>query len=137
MTKPGDIKLEYLGIGSILSGRRIRVPRYQRSFAWKDSHVTDYLSDIQAAMTDGESEYFLGSIVATSDDRQIVEIVDGQQRLATTAMLIAAARDWYIKQNELESAVDLEREFLLKKDRRSKETYPRLNLNDVDHPGGG
>lgn len=133
MSKPGDIKLDYLGIGSLLSGRNVRVPRYQRSYAWEESHVADFLRDIQAAMADNEAEYFLGSIVATGSSDDQVEVVDGQQRLATTAVLIAAVRDWYVDNGDIESAVELERDFLMKKDRRSKDLVPKLTLNDVDH----
>ena len=82
-------------------------------------------------MADKEDEYFLGSIVATADD-DIVEVVDGQQRLATTMILIAAIRDWHFEQKDVETAAELELELLQKKDRRTKEIHPKLMLNDVD-----
>lgn len=133
MSRTGDISLEYTGIGNLLSTRHCRVPRYQRAYAWEKAHVGELLQDIQSAIADTEPEYFLGSVVATSMTSTAVEIVDGQQRLATVSMIIAAIRDWFLDHNDEDSAVQLETEFLYKKDRRTKEISPRLRLNDADN----
>ena len=133
MATPSDIRLEYIGIANILATRKIQVPRYQRSYAWEASHVTAFLEDIQAAMADNEPEYFLGSIVATSVAEGSAEVVDGQQRLATTAILIAAVRDWYAQNGDKEGALSFETDFLAKTERRTKEKKAKLQLNDVDH----
>jgi hypothetical protein len=58
-----------------------------------------------------EGEYFLGSIVVTTRGA-LPEVVDGQQRLATTTMtttiLLAAIRDYLVKTKDLNLAsVDL------------------------------
>ena len=90
------MKIEQVGIGKALADKQLAVPVYQRSYAWKRGHAQDLFQDYQNALTTSES-YFLGSIVAAAgSDRP--EIVDGQQRLATTAILIAAIRDYFASQ---------------------------------------
>jgi hypothetical protein len=120
-------------IGHALSDKRLGVPIYQRSYAWGEVHVTDLLQDLGAAMADGENEYFLGSIVATTgvDDRE--EIVDGQQRLATTSILIAAVRDYFYSNGDKDRASDIEREYLSTRDIRTQEKTAKLRLNDNDN----
>jgi hypothetical protein len=69
----------------------------QRSYAWKASHVRDLLTDLNGAIAKGATEYFLGSIVVVKPHGQagFFEVHDGQQRLATTMILIAAIRDFF------------------------------------------
>lgn len=83
------------GIGQLLREWRVRVPYYQRSYAWKKAQVSELYDDFRRAITEGREHYFLGSIVGcqlgpSSDE---IEIVDGQQRLATSMILLAAIRD--------------------------------------------
>jgi uncharacterized protein with ParB-like and HNH nuclease domain len=74
---------------------RYAVPHYQRDYSWKTEHCEQVWVDVIAAWTK-RSEYFLGSIVLNSENRGATgkwEIVDGQQRLATFAILLSAVRD--------------------------------------------
>src|SRR5690606_92485 len=79
--------------------------------------------------------YFLGTIVLTrgKNDGEF-EVADGQQRLATTTILIGAIRDYLSKlgTEEKEAAREITREFMLKYDYREKENLPKLTLNSVD-----
>jgi hypothetical protein len=128
-----QMEIDLDAIGHALSDKRLCVPIYQRSYAWTETHVTDLLQDMATAIDDGEAEYFLGSIVATagSDERQ--EIVDGQQRLATTSILMAAIRDYFFLQGDKDRASDIEREYLSTRDIRTQEATPKLRLNDNDN----
>jgi uncharacterized protein with ParB-like and HNH nuclease domain len=90
-----NISIELAGIGKALINKRLAVPIYQRSYAWEDKHVLDLFSDISEAISKNETEYFVGSIVTTKNETQRPEVVDGQQRLATTTILIAAIRDYF------------------------------------------
>ena len=66
----------------------------QRSYAWEKENARELFQDLQKAIDDNEPEYFLGSIVVTRSDGHVV---DGQQRLATTSILLAATRDYCLK----------------------------------------
>ncbi len=90
-----DIDKETLG--HALIDRRLDVPKNQRSYAWEEEHVTDLYKDLAGEINAGNPEYFLGSIVAVATGDGHVEINDGQQRLATTAILLAAIRDFFDK----------------------------------------
>lgn len=84
------------------------VPPYQRPYSWTSKEAGQLLDDIIAASgVDGsetaEPDYFLGAILLLTSARETsfdpkgpvrnAEIVDGQQRLVTLAILSAALRD--------------------------------------------
>lgn len=126
-----DIRLE--GIGHALSDKRLSVPIYQRSYAWEDKHVKDLLLDISNAIQNNETEYFLGSVVIIQDDVERLTVVDGQQRLATITIFIAAIRDYFNDNGETARATDLENEYLSKRDLVSQEKEAKLKLNEIDN----
>ena len=127
------MKIELDGIGHILEDNHLSVPKYQRSYAWEEKHVTDLFKDISTAIQQTEKEYFLGSIVMTGDSKDNLEVVDGQQRLATTTMLIAAIRDYFFHTGDKDRASQITTRFLMDKDLWSQEIIPRLHLNEIDH----
>jgi hypothetical protein len=90
-----EIKIELKGVAAILKEKNSYVPRYQRSYAWKKQNVKDFLLDITGAISTSASEYFLGSVVISQREEDRPEIVDGQQRLATTCIVVAAIRDYF------------------------------------------
>lgn len=82
--------------------RWFRVPEYQRPYVWEKEEVADLLDDIAVAQQSSPaSQYFLGSIVFQTHDRQDAgghayqehDLLDGQQRLTTCLLLHAVARD--------------------------------------------
>lgn len=126
-----DIKLE--GIGHVVSDNSLSVPRYQRSYAWEDRQVSELFQDIATAIGEKEKEYFLGSIVVMNEPPNRPEVVDGQQRLATTSILLCAIRDYFYKNGDRARADDIENKYLVKRDLRTQERVPRLQLNEADH----
>lgn len=69
------------------------VPKYQREYTWKKWQWEQLLYDID----DNDPGYFMGSIICVNDNPElppgeelIYEVVDGQQRLTTLSLLIAA-----------------------------------------------
>lgn len=75
------------------------VPKYQRGYAWEDDAITDFIDDISRSMENRLNgkprDHFFGGIVAARKDvpdstRSNHEIIDGQQRLASFVMLVAA-----------------------------------------------
>lgn len=126
-----DIKLE--GIGHVVSDNSLSVPRYQRSYAWEERQVGELFQDIATAIGEKEKEYFLGSIVVMNEPPNRPEVVDGQQRLATTSILLCAIRDYFYKNGDRTRADDIENKYLVKRDLRTQEKVPRLQLNESDH----
>src|SRR3954449_2986471 len=106
-----QIAFEQAGLGSILKHHQLVVPPNQRDYAWIDRQVKQLFQDYAKAIADGEQGYFLGTIVTIPRVNDTIEVVDGQQRLATTAILLAAMRD-YLRGKEDVLVESINNEFL-------------------------
>jgi len=133
----GGIDFELKGIASLLEEATFTVPTYQRSYAWEAVHIDDFWSDLHGSLSreGGGPDYFLGSIVLTREsmsDRLVV--IDGQQRLATTSLFLAALREIAAEQQKDDFAREITSQFLTEYDFEEEERVPRLRLNATDDP---
>ena len=120
------------GIGEFIHHRRFfHVPDHQRDFAWTDEEVEQFLNDIIGAIKEGEQDYFLGLVVVVKPKQQhgAWQILDGQQRLATTTMIYAAMREWLHSAGFESEAIRLQEDFIGSKELGETEPTPRLTLN--------
>jgi hypothetical protein len=134
MATTGTFGTEKVGIAHLLKNTNVVVPQYQRSYAWEDRHVIDFLDDIERAVKGEASEYFLGSVVLAegTDSKGRPEVVDGQQRLATTTILIAEVRNHFLA-NKDEKHHNIDSQFLMSRDLRSDGDIQKLELNERDN----
>ena len=73
-----------------LNDNKYIVPSYQRPYSWTQEQCTQLYEDITKAFIENDS-YFVGNIVlASKEDNERQEIVDGQQRLITLWLFIKA-----------------------------------------------
>lgn len=122
------------GIAHALKEGNLFVPANQREYSWEEKHVLDLYEDIADAISKGAQEYFLGSIVvATDPSKHKKAVFDGQQRLATTSIFLAAIRDYFHKNNEDERAKWVADQFLTEIEPKSLEYVPKLRLSKTDH----
>ena len=131
-----NTRVDTLGIATILSSSRHIVPIYQRSFVWtkEDEQVQEFLTDIHMAFKKQE-EYFLGSIVVIpGDNDQPLTIVDGQQRLTVTTLLLNQIINKFIDLNEQNNYTHYHEKFIATYVPRERRFMPRLILNQVDDP---
>ena len=126
------LKFDHMGIGKLLADGRLVVPLNQRDYSWGFDEIDDLLQDFAEAMDSDNGTHFLGTIVLTRGESDYPEVTDGQQRLATTTMLLAALRDYLFWLEKKEDALSINREFLFKWDREIGEDVPRLRLNLAD-----
>lgn len=136
-TKPADlgIKFEISGIAEILGRNTLRVPLNQRSYAWDGDNVKRLLEDLSSEVQKPEGMHFLGTVVLAHDEDDNLIIADGQQRLATTSILIAAIRDYLQESSnsgDQRAAEKYTRQFLLEYDQDHDEDCPKLLLNAMD-----
>src|SRR5947209_15348704 len=111
------------------------IPLFQRAYAWTTEESEELFQDLLRAMDGGEESiddlppYFLGSIVLIKGDEPQADIVDGQQRLTTLTMLLAALRS-LIKSEYVEGLTS----FLCEKGNviTGTPTRYRLSLRDRD-----
>ena len=74
---------------------RLTLPEYQRPYRWGEKELTRLLNDLQVYFAaGGEAEtghdFYLGSIIlhqTEQGDQPVLNIIDGQQRLTTMALL--------------------------------------------------
>ncbi|WP_122261607.1 DUF262 domain-containing protein [Ornithinimicrobium cerasi] len=86
---------------AVLSGKyQLRVPLYQRRYAWKRDAWTALWGDVLHLaldqQTDPAARHFLGSVVLAPTPNGAPHarlVIDGQQRLLTTSLLLCALRD--------------------------------------------
>lgn len=127
-----QIGFDEAGLGGMLKQYQLSVPANQREYAWTSTQVTQLFNDFAKALLDGEQAYFLGTIVTIPRASGTLEVVDGQQRLATTAILLAAIRDYLVgKEPMIVEAIN--NEFLTGIDRTQRARVPRLKLNIDDN----
>ena len=112
------------------------VPVNQRDFAWTQEEVDLLWTDLVSALEEERGEYFLGAVVLApnKDNLQILEIVDGQQRLAALSMMLAAVHQSWKNRNDEEQAAEVFRDYLGSKDRKTREISPKLRLNETNDP---
>jgi hypothetical protein len=133
------IKFEPMGIGDLIRRGRLVVPPNQRSYAWEERNVIELLQDLNAAMTPnssggGTQEYFLGTIVLVDpEDGKPPQISDGQQRIATTAIILARIRDLYKELQQEARATSVHHDYITKIDLDTAENKPQVTLNTEDN----
>lgn len=94
------------------------LPYFQREYKWEPRHFAELLNDIQAAFllsydaTHGRKEvagyapYFLGSIITSAESGGKKPLIDGQQRLTSTFLLLAVL-ERIRRDNSVPNALDL------------------------------
>ncbi len=96
--------------------------------------MSDYVEDIELAIEEGSSGHFFGTIVLCERPNGLLEVIDGQQRLATTFAFIAVIRDRLAALKKTVLAKRLQERYIEGLDLNSGETRPRLALNVQDNP---
>ncbi|WP_406508465.1 DUF262 domain-containing protein [Streptomyces sp. NBC_00212] len=114
----------------------------QRQYAWGKKEVDTYWSDIQKFMkarqtgSEASTEYFIGPIVTITDDKVTSRsLLDGQQRLTTSTILIAAIRDTLGQMASTEArlmANNIQRDYIARKDGRHSRPQLFLTLSLFD-----
>ena len=127
-----NVVFDHIGIGTALRRSLLVVPLNQREYSWEDEHVIDLFYDLAQAIDEQKSSYFLGTIVLTRGSGGSFEVADGQQRLATITILLAAIRDYFFTRQEEMLVTSLE-EFLFTIIRETREKKSRLKLNVDDN----
>lgn len=73
-----------------MEDEQFRIPHYQRPYSWTSEQADDLWDDLTENASSG---HFLGSIVLAGEDETKPHVIDGQQRLTTLMMILAALRD--------------------------------------------
>jgi len=120
------------GIADLIGGGGLHVPSHQREYSWELEHALDLFHDFQNAISKREQSYFLGTVVLTKPKQDTLEVVDGQQRLATTTIILSVIRDIFVARQEVMMVRYLEDGFLFRIDPHTEGVVPKLTLNLKD-----
>lgn len=83
----GIIKLHEIAYG-VKRRPVFKIPYYQRPYEWGKEHIENLISDFMKNKSGGTStEYFVGATVLVTNNKQELEVVDGQQRVTTMYLL--------------------------------------------------
>jgi hypothetical protein len=96
---------------NILEGKILKIPDYQRGYAWEEKQLKDFVQDIDALIDDKIISHYTGTIVIYQPaDKptenygtkrlEVVDIVDGQQRLTTCSLYLSIILRELIKRGE-------------------------------------
>jgi hypothetical protein len=86
--KPYDTRVQQL-----FQSGYYKIPRFQRPYSWDKGNIEDFWTDVVVSDTRG---HFIGSMVFyIGSSPQDVFVVDGQQRLTTITIFLAALRDTF------------------------------------------
>ena len=103
----------------IFSGESIvNIPLFQREYKWTEKNLDDFWRDVEQIIDGEKSSQFLGVIVTVPRPRsmgapQIYDIVDGQQRLFTCHLAIAAAVRAALDHGQINWAIDVAKSLLV------------------------
>ena len=150
-----QIEPSYTTIGKIFEQNFLfQVPKYQRYYAWEEEQIDDFIADFDkmlcAKKQDKDVQHFFGGVVCVAktvagSNRQQRELIDGQQRITTTILLIIAVYREYEKikrvvtdrepSDLIESRLKkIEEKYLYYKDEvnRRPQTVNKLELSEAD-----
>ena len=148
----------YTTIGDIFGKNFLfEVPKYQRYYSWENEQIEDYIKDINNIYLhideDKTIEHFFGGIVVVNkpipgSNRSQRELIDGQQRITTTILLVIALINKYkdilsrcndtlspeYKESINDSIEKLKYKYLYYKDKvnRVSKTVEKLVLSNAD-----
>jgi hypothetical protein len=125
-----------MGIGKLLrDGGRFAVPPNQRDYLWTEDHIEQLLADIGNARSTDQEEYFVGLVVfIPGEGRDEFIILDGQQRLATTVIILASIRNWLAEHKLERDAYMIQERYIGISELGEEHLEPRIVLNENNHP---
>jgi uncharacterized protein with ParB-like and HNH nuclease domain len=84
------------------SGKSFIIPVYQRDYAWTRINCQKLWDDLVDLKNNKRVDHFLGTLVTIGSGFQEYTVIDGQQRLTTTSILLIALQT-YLKNKESRS----------------------------------
>ena len=83
-------------VRELLSRSELRIPDYQRPYAWSERNVAELVEDIRQFTASG-GDYRIGTVILhrhkDEHGNEVLDVVDGQQRLTTLHLLVRVLRD--------------------------------------------
>ncbi|MBS1642778.1 MAG: DUF262 domain-containing protein [Bacteroidetes bacterium] len=79
-----------LQLESLFKDKKLRVPSYQRAYAWEELQLNQFISDMLEIVEKGE--YYYGHFILEDTNEEYYDIIDGQQRITTFILFLMVCR---------------------------------------------
>ncbi|MDQ0968964.1 hypothetical protein QFZ20_004367 [Flavobacterium sp. W4I14] len=110
--------MEKKTLSNLLEGKIFRIPDYQRGYAWDEKQWKDFVEDIDALIDDKILSHYTGTIVIYQAPEkstenygtkklELVDVVDGQQRLTTCSLYLSIIINELIRVGENDFVAEL------------------------------
>ncbi len=136
------IEAQQKSIRALIMGDNMsfHIPIYQRSYTWRaNAEVEKLLADIREFAEEykgsGSADYYIGNVILKNQNRGFITeriVIDGQQRITTTILILCAIRDIYNKEIgtvESQHEANVIQRSLYVEDGNVK----RIKLNNMEH----
>ncbi len=84
--------MELLTLDGVIEKGVFEIPSYQRGYAWQDRQLEDFWNDLEHVSKLGDKFHYMHSLTLRESENEFessaFEIIDGQQRLATSLILL-------------------------------------------------
>lgn len=120
-------------------GCQFVIPVYQRNYTWTaDKEVKQYLNDLENVLKGNYKNHFMGIVIylekAIDFSSRELSVIDGQQRLTTTFLILYAVKELFKKNKEYTRVEQLEGQYLTNPYHSDKIKYklkPLVSDDDV------
>lgn len=125
-----------LTIAQLLSSKneQFYIPAYQRRYAWGNKQLVELFEDIN--LLDKSDSHFLGTILLLAESHKaninMLEVVDGQQRIISLSLLLEAIKDRFSELNRKDVVSEIEGYLYCQGIDRKKQN--KIVLGDLDEP---
>ncbi|MGL2415405.1 DUF262 domain-containing protein [Helicobacter pylori] len=84
--------MELLNLDGVVEKGVFEIPSYQRGYAWQKRQLKDFWNDLEHVSKLGDKFHYMHSLTLRKSENELedsaFEIIDGQQRLATSLILL-------------------------------------------------
>ncbi|WQS97515.1 DUF262 domain-containing HNH endonuclease family protein [Helicobacter pylori] len=84
--------MELLNLDGVIGKGVFEIPSYQRGYAWQERQLKDFWNDLEHVSKLGDKFHYMHSLTLRESENELedsaFEIIDGQQRLATSLILL-------------------------------------------------
>ncbi len=84
--------MELLNLDGVIEKGVFEIPSYQRGYAWQKEQLEDFWNDLEHVSKLGDKFHYMHSLTLRESENEFessaFEIIDGQQRLATSLILL-------------------------------------------------
>jgi len=111
---------------------RYSVSYFQRDYSWRKDEWDKLWDDILDSLRNKRKHFFgFMTFYKPQDSANEIQIIEGQQRLATVTILIAVIRDIFLKKDD-KKWEEIDKQLIKTKDIFSEERSFKLDLSDIN-----